>query len=287
MANDLKSYNLYCSDLEGIKSLSKEEEQELFIRYHNGDMEARNKLIKSNLKLIRKLITKYKRLNISLEDLTQDLSLYLFKVIDNFDLSKGYKFSTYAQKCLEFKIIEYLDKQIKNPLLTKKDRNEFNMINKFYYEYANKNGDFPDIETISKNTNISQKRITYLFNISNCFISLNGLIDDNYWETMEQDDFENEDVYRESNYIPDKSNLEEEVCSKLKYIALKELILSNNQLTETEKRNISIMYGFFDGEVKTYREVGKIYGVSGSAIELSVRSGMKKIRRITNIEEFK
>lgn len=196
MDKDLNNYELYCEDIEYIELLSKEEEQELFTRYHNGDIKARNRLIESNLRLIRKLVSKYKNLNISLDDLIQDLSLYLFNIIDNFDSSKGCKLSTYAQKCLEFKMIEYLDKQIKNPLLTKKDRIEFNIINKFYYSYANKNGNFPDVETISKNTNFSEKRITYLFNISNCCISLNGLIDDNYWETMEQDDFENEDVYR-------------------------------------------------------------------------------------------
>lgn len=287
MIKDLNNYELYCEDIEEIELLSKEEEQELFTRYHNGDIEARNKLIESNLKLIRKLVAKYKNLHISLGDLTQDLSLYLFNIIENFDPSKGCKLSTYTQRCLEFKMIEYLDKQIKNPLLTKRDRIELNIINKFYYNYANKNGNFPDIETISKNTNISQKRVTYLFNISSCCVSLNGLIDDNYWETMEQDDFENIDIYRKSNYIPDNSDPEEEVCSRLKYIALKELILSNNQLTETEKRNISSMYGFFDGEAKTYREVGEKYNVSGSAIETSIKSGMKKIRRISSIDEFK
>lgn len=286
MIKDLNNYELYCEDIEEIELLSKEEEQELFTRYHNGDIEARNKLIESNLKLIRKLVSKYKNLHISLGDLTQDLSLYLFKIIENFDPSKGYKLSTYTQRCLELKMIEYLDKQIKSPLLTKRDRIELNIINKFYYNYANKNGNFPDIETISKSTNFPEKRIIYLFNASNCCISLNGLIDDNYWETMEQDDFENIDVYRKSNYIPDESNPEEEVCSRLKYIALKELILSNNQLTETEKRNISSMYGFFDGKAKTFREVGKKYNVSGSAIEVSIKSGMKKIRRIPFIKEF-
>lgn len=287
MTKDLNNYDLYCDDIEDIEVLTSQEEQELFNRYYNGDIEARNKLIEANLKLIRKLTSKYKNLNISLGDLIQDLSLYLFNIIDNFDLSKGYKFSTYAQKCLEFRMIEFLDRQIKSPLLTKRDRIELNIINKFYYNYANETGNFPDIETIANNTNISKKRITYLFNASAYCVSLDGVIDDNYYETMEQDDFENSDIYRKENYIPDNTELEEEICSKIKYEDLKKLILSNSKLTDTEKRNISIMYGFFDGEVKTYREVGKKYDVSGSAIEASIRNGIKKLRKIPNIEEFK
>ena len=287
MTNDLNSYDLYCDDIESTEVLTPQEEQELLIRYHNGDYEARNKLVESNLRLVRKLVSKYKGLNISLGDLVQDLSLYLFTVVDNFDLSKGCKLSTYAQRCLKFRLTDYLDRQIKNPLFTKKDRIEFSIINKFYYNYANENGYFPDIETIANNTNFSKKRITYLFNISNCTTSLNGLIDDNYWETMEQDDFENEDVYRKSNYISNSSNFEEEVCSKLKNEALKKLILSNNKLTDIEKRNISMMYGFDDGEYKTCREIGKIYNVSHSAIDCSVKNGIKKIKKIPGIKEFK
>lgn len=287
MANDLNSYELYCNDIENTEVLTPQEEQELLIRYHNGDYEARNKLIESNLRLVRKLVSKYKGLNISLGDLVQDLSLYLFTAVDNFDTSKECKFSTYAQRCLKLRLVEYLDKQIKNPLLTKRDRIEFNIINKFYYNYANENGSFPDIETISNGTDISQKRITYLFNVSTCCVSLNGLIDDNYWETMEQDDFENEDVYRKSNYIPNSIDLEEKVCSKLKHEALKKLILSNDKLTDIEKRNISMVYGFEDGEYKTCREVGKVYNVSHSAIDCSVKNGIKKIKKIPGIKEFK
>ena len=85
MAKDLKNYDLYCNELNDIKVLSKEEEKELFERYYAGDISACFELIESNLKLIRKLVGKYKNLNISLGDLTQDLSLYLFTIIDNFD----------------------------------------------------------------------------------------------------------------------------------------------------------------------------------------------------------
>lgn len=286
MTDDLKNYVLYCNELNDIKVLSKEEEKELFKRYYAGDMNARNKLIESNLKLIRKLVGKYKNLNISLGDLTQDLSLYLFTIIDNFDLSKGYKFSTYAQKCLYLRLLDYLDKQIKNPLLTTKDRIELNIVNKFCYNYINENGMAPDIKIICDNTKLSEKRVTYLFNISNCCISLNGLIDDNHYETMEQDDFENADIYKSSNYISSGNDFEEEICSKLRYIRLKKLILSSKRLTDIEKRNISIMYGFYDGEVKTYRQVAEVYNISVSAVEASVKNGIKKIRKIKGINDF-
>lgn len=89
-----------------------------------------------------------------------------------------------------------------------------------------------------------------------------------------------------SNYIPNSSNLEEEVCSRLKYETLKKLILSSSKLTDIEKRNISMMYGFDDGDYKTCKEVGKVYNVSHSAIDCSVKNGIKKIKRIPGIKEF-
>ena len=53
MTNDLNSYDLYCDDIESTEVLTPQEEQELLIRYHNGDYEARNKLVESNLRLVR------------------------------------------------------------------------------------------------------------------------------------------------------------------------------------------------------------------------------------------
>lgn len=280
MNRDLNIFDVYCDDVEQIELLSKEEEEEFYNKYLNGDVDARNKLVINNLKLIRKLVGKYKGKNISIADITQDLSLYLFKILENYDPSKGCKLSTYAQTCLEYRLIECVDKEIKNPLFTRKDRLEFNTINKFYYSFANKNGHFPDIETISMNTDISSKRIRYLLELSTCFISYDTLV--NELELVEEEEY----IDKKPDYLFDEVNTEDNICKKLDYELLKKKILSNQNLTQTEKRNIRMMYGFDDNIVKTFREVGNIYNISGSAVEGSIRNGIKKIKSIPFIKEY-
>ncbi|HEX28515.1 TPA: sigma-70 family RNA polymerase sigma factor, partial [Candidatus Poribacteria bacterium] len=78
------------------KILSHEEEVELAKRIEQGDQEAREKLINSNLRLVVSVALKYKNYGVPLADLIQEGNIGLIKAVEKFDYRKGYKFSTYA-----------------------------------------------------------------------------------------------------------------------------------------------------------------------------------------------
>ena len=76
---------------------SKEEEYELLKRAQNGDEEARNIMVESNLRLVASFANKYSQYTkVPWEDLFQEGTIGLFTAISKFDLSTGNKFSTYA-----------------------------------------------------------------------------------------------------------------------------------------------------------------------------------------------
>ena len=79
-----------------IKVLSNEEMIELFKKYQNGDLKAKEELINGNLKLVLSILKKYNNRIDNLDDLFQVGCIGLIKAIDNFDLSFDVKFSTYA-----------------------------------------------------------------------------------------------------------------------------------------------------------------------------------------------
>ncbi len=79
-----------------IKVLSNDEMIELFKKYQNGDLNAKEKLINGNLKLVLSILKKYNNRIDNLDDLFQVGCIGLIKAIDNFDLSFDVKFSTYA-----------------------------------------------------------------------------------------------------------------------------------------------------------------------------------------------
>ena len=79
-----------------IKVLSNEEMIELFKRYQSGDKLAKDDLINGNLKLVLSILRKYNNRVENMDDLFQVGCVGLIKAIDNFDLSHGVMFSTYA-----------------------------------------------------------------------------------------------------------------------------------------------------------------------------------------------
>ena len=91
----------YKVDITGINTselrvLTQGEMTSLFIMYQNGSLDAKEKLINGNLKLVLSILKNYNRGNVNMDDLFQVGVIGLIKAIDNFDISYGLKLSTYA-----------------------------------------------------------------------------------------------------------------------------------------------------------------------------------------------
>lgn len=76
--------------------LSNEEKQELLVKIKNGDIEAREKFINGNLRLVLSVIQRFNGRGENIDDLFQVGCIGLIKAIDNFDISLNVQFSTYA-----------------------------------------------------------------------------------------------------------------------------------------------------------------------------------------------
>ena len=83
-------------DTSKIPVLSAEEKRELFVKIKNGDEEARQTFINGNLRLVLSVIQRFRGRGESADDLFQVGCVGLIKAIDNFDVTQGVQFSTYA-----------------------------------------------------------------------------------------------------------------------------------------------------------------------------------------------
>ena len=92
------SIQMYLREIGQYPLISGENERELAIRIEKGDMEAGTLLAKANLRLVVSIAKKYvgRSSDLTLLDLIQEGNLGLFKAVEKFDYSKGFKFSTYA-----------------------------------------------------------------------------------------------------------------------------------------------------------------------------------------------
>ena len=90
--------------------LSSEEETRYLNLSKNGDMEARNKLIEHNIRLVVFLAKKYENTGYELEDLVSIGSIGLIKGINTYKMDKNIKLATYCSRCIANEILMFLGK---------------------------------------------------------------------------------------------------------------------------------------------------------------------------------
>ena len=83
------------------KPLTAREEIDAFIAFKNGDMEARDRIIRPNLRLVAHIVKKYYSVPGDAEDLISIGTIGLIKAVNSFDNTKKIRFSTYASRCVE------------------------------------------------------------------------------------------------------------------------------------------------------------------------------------------
>lgn len=93
--------------------LSKENETFYLTLSESGDVEAKNKLIEHNLRLVVFLAKKYENTNIDLEDLVSIGTIGLIKGVNTYKMDKNIKLATYASRCIDNEILMYLRKNKK------------------------------------------------------------------------------------------------------------------------------------------------------------------------------
>lgn len=87
------------------KALSKQREEELFKRFQEGDLSARDELIESNLRLVAYVVKKYRKENKDSEDFISIGTIGLIKAVNSFNPDKNIRLATYAVRCIENTIL--------------------------------------------------------------------------------------------------------------------------------------------------------------------------------------
>src|SRR5208283_5575397 len=87
---------LYLREINKVRLLSREEEQQLAREAAKGSTAAKERLVRANLRFVVNIAKKYQRRGLPLEDLISEGNIGLLRAIDRFDVEKGYHFISYA-----------------------------------------------------------------------------------------------------------------------------------------------------------------------------------------------
>ena len=255
---------IYIQDILSVDLLSPKEEKELAIKVINGDLEAKKKFIDANLRLVVNMAKHYTGRGLEFLDLIQEGNMGLIKAVDKFDVTKGYKFSTYATWWIRQSITRAIadkSRAIRVPIYKTSKINTFYRIKN---ELTIELGREPTEEELSKKTNISIEEIRELYLIAQLPVSLEtpiGEEDDSHLGDFIQDD-DSPAPHDSAAYTLLKEQLEEVM----------------NTLTPREAKVLKLRFGLEDGKARTLEEVGREFEVTRERIRQIEAKALRKLR---------
>lgn len=251
--------NRYFRDISKYPLLTHEEEVDLARRLHDGDEEARRKLILSNLKLVITIAKSYLTYGVPFLDLIEEGNLGLIKAVTRFDPEKGFRFSTYASWWIRQAIVRAISnhsRTIRIPI------HIFQLMTKFVA--VEESAGSLSSEEKAERLKVSKKKFRMIERLVG---NIRALDVANSLETYTQ--------LARSEEADAGSNPEKIILQQMEHEKLGELM---ERLSEREKLIIRIRYGFDDGEFHTLAETGKVVQVSRERVRQLEMRALRKLK---------
>ncbi len=240
-----------------IKVLSYEEQLDLFKRYQNGNMEAKEELINGNLKLVLSILKSFVGRCDNMDDLFQVGCIGLIKAIDNFDLSHDVKFSTYAVPMILGEVKRYL-RDNNSVRISRSIKDLAYKALKVKEKLTNINIKEPSIKEIALELGVSE------FEVTNALNSLKDTV--SMYEPIYND---GGDVI----YLADQLSKENDLYDMETKIALKEAL---NNIKEKER--YILIQRYMIG--KTQMELASEIGISQAQISRLEKNGLNNLKKL-------
>ena len=256
--------NSYLKDISKYQILDSSEVAILISKAQAGDIEARDKVITSNLRFVVTIAKHYQNRGISLMDLIAAGTEGLIKSVDKFDVNRGTVFLTYAgwwiKQCI-YNTIYAHGNEIRLPisqrLLVIKILNATN-------QYSQKHSRNPSPEELSELTGIPVNQINFLSQFSNKMVSVDDYVGG--------DDEEGSQV---CDIIPDKEPwLDDQINKKLVLDNLDQML---NTLTDREHDLLRMLFGIGMDPVES-KDVADMYGVGKERVRQMKEAALKKLK---------
>lgn len=265
---------MYLKEIGQIPLLDPKDEPIIAKRIQEGDEEAKQQLISSNLRLVVSIAKKYVGRGMLFLDLIQEGNCGLIKAVEKFDYTKGFKFSTYATWWIRQSITRAIADQARTIRIPVHMVETINKLTRIQRQLVQDLGRDPLPEEIAeKMENITAEKVREIQKIALDPVSLETPIGE-------------EDDSHLGDFIEDKETLSPDDYTNNQL--LKDEINNVLQgLTEREEKVLRLRFGLQDGRTRTLEEVGKEFNVTRERIRQIEAKALRKLKHPNRSKRLK
>ncbi len=255
---------MYLKEIGKVELLDSDREIVLAEKMANGDEEAKNTLIESNLRLVVSIAKRYVGRGMFFLDLIQEGNLGLMKAVEKFDYTKGYKFSTYATWWIRQAITRAIADQARTIRIPVHMVETINKVLRVSRQLLQELGREATTEEIAAEMNMTPERVRDIMKLAQEPVSLETPIGEE--EDSHLGDFIPDDEAPAPQDSASYTLLKEEIAGVLK------------TLTKREEAVLRLRFGLDDGHPRTLEEVGEVFQITRERIRQIEAKALRKLR---------
>jgi RNA polymerase primary sigma factor len=262
---DESSLDQYLKEISMYPLLKREDEIELAIRIKQGEEEALDKLVRSNLRFVVSVAKKYQNQGVALGDLINEGNLGLIRAAHKFDETKGIKFISYAVWWIRQAILQALAEQSRIVRVPLNRAGALHRIGRRSSTLLQELGREPTLEELADELDLSEDEVERTLAISQTHLSLDAPL------TPGEDN-------RLLDYLPDQLSAgpDDETYERALTNTVEEALGS---LKEREARVLRLYFGLEDGrDPMTLEEIGSMLGITRERVRQIKEKALVRLR---------
>lgn len=267
-ANDNGSENvlsIYLKEINRVPLLSREEEDRYARAAAKGDQDAKDMLIKGNLRFVVNVAKKYQNQGLPLADLINEGNIGLMNAIERYDVDKGYHFISYAVWWIRQAILKAISEKARMIRLPLNRANELVQIEKARKELQVEGREEPEFNEIARAVGMDSEHVAALVNISRDLVSLETPVYTDRSQSELGDFIEDVDYKSPDDQLMERS-LQEDIARVL------------GTLTEKEADIIKYRYGLDGRAPLSLKDIGDRYNLTKERIRQIEKKAIKRLQ---------
>ena len=259
---------LFLKDIGKVPLLTAAQEVELAKRIERGDMDAKERMIQSNLRLVVSIAKNYRNQGLPFLDLIQEGTLGLIRAVEKFDWRRGFKFSTYATWWIRQAVARALADKARTIRMPVHIVERLQKINRADRQLWTQLGREPTLDEIADEASLTVQQVLEVRAAARASTSLDAPVGDG------------EDAVFGDFVAGDEPLPEEAVELHLRSEALRHALAA---LPQREREVVVMRYGLTGAEPQTLEEIGRRLGLTRERVR---QIELESLRRLAGLREM-